>query len=177
MNASEQTEWIARHIPHRVRAAIARLPMEHSLLRVKACIDPERRTDRDQIYWRCATDSIWEGRLAATRWRIEFVGIKRNENGKATECRKRKVSKDVRIDDLDGGKLFNLSGPDAQLLADVWKGCSQASSHATNEYNHPAVSDQKELPDALVIILRHLQDTIYNQAGKKVSDCVLKSKD
>ena len=41
----------------------------------------------------------------------------------------------------------------------------------------PAVSDQKELPDALTIILDHLQDTIYNQAGKKVSDCVLQSKD
>src|SRR5258707_488184 len=79
MNAGEQSEWIARHIPHRVRAAIARLPMEHSLLRVKACIDPECLTDRDHIYWRCATDSIWEGRLAATRWLIEFVGIKRNE--------------------------------------------------------------------------------------------------
>ena len=177
MNADEQSEWITRHIAHRVRAAIARLPLENSLLRVKASIDPERRTDRDEVYWRCATDSIWEGRLAATRWLIEFVGIKRNDDGKATECKKKRGSKDVRIDDLDGGKLFDLSSPHAQLLADVWKGCSQASSHATNEYNHPAVSDQKELPDALTMILNHLQDTIYNQAGKKVSDCVLKSKD
>jgi hypothetical protein len=100
-----------------------------------------------------------------------------NDNGKATECKKKRGSKDVRIDDLDGGKLFDLFSPHAQLLADVWKGCSQASSHATNEYSHPAVSDQKELPDALTIILNHLQDTIYNQASKKVSDCVLKSKD
>jgi hypothetical protein len=177
MNADEQSEWITRHIPHRVRAAIARLPMENSLLRVKASIDPERRTDREEVYWRCATDSIWEGRLVATRWLIEFVGIKRNDDGKAAECKKKRGSKDVGIDDLDGGKLFDLSSPHAQLLADVWKGCSQASSHATNEYNHPAVSDQKELPDALTMILNHLQDTIYNQVGEKVSDCVLMSKD
>jgi hypothetical protein len=32
MNSSEQSEWIARHIPHRVRAAVARLPMQNSLL-------------------------------------------------------------------------------------------------------------------------------------------------
>jgi len=177
MNYSEQSEWVARHIPHRVRAAVARLPMQNSLLQVEASIDPECRTERDEIYWRCATDSIWEGRMAATRWLIEFVGIKRDENGGPTECKKKKGSKDVRIDDLDGGKLFDPSNPDAQLLADVWKGCSQASSHATNEYNHPRVGDRKELPAALAIILNHLQDTIYEQAGKKVQACVLKSKD
>ena len=125
----------------------------------------------------CATDSIWEGRLAATRWLVEFIGIKRDGNGKATEHKKQKGSKDVRIDNFDGGKLFDLADPNAQLLADVWKGCSQASSHATNEYNHPAVSDRKELPAALTIVLNHLQDTIYSRAGKQVRDCVLKSKD
>ena len=90
---------------------------------------------------------------------------------------KKKGSEDVRIDDLDGGELFDLCNPSARLLADVWKGCSQASSHATSQYNHPAVSDRKELPDALTIVLNHLQETIYNRAGKKVRDCVLKSRD
>jgi hypothetical protein len=177
MDANEQPEWLCRHIPHRLRAAIARLPLENSLLHVKASIDPERRTDQDEVYWRCATDSIWEGRLAATRWLIEFIGIKRDGSGKATEHKKRKWSKDVRIDDFDGGTLFDTSDPNAQLLADVWKGCSQASSHATNEYNHPALSDRKELPAALTIVLNHLQDTIYKRASKRIRDCVLKSKD
>ena len=156
--------------------AIARLPMENSLLHVKASTDPERRTDQDEVYWRCATGSIWEGRLAATRWLIEFIRIKRHSNSKAIEHTKQKA-KDVRIDDLDGGKLFDLSDPNAQLLADVWKGCSQASTHATNEYNHPAVSDRKELPAALTIVVNHLQDTIYSRASKQIGDCVLKSKD
>jgi len=38
------------------------------------------------------------------------------------------------------------------------------------------VSDHKELPEVLKIILVHLQDTIYNETGKKVRDFVLKSK-
>ena len=54
---------------------------------------------------------------------------------------------------------------------------SQASSHATNEYSHPHVGDRKELPAALAIVLNHLQDTIYEQAGKRVQDYVLKSND
>ncbi len=181
MNVTEQGEWIAKHIPHRVRAAIARLPMNNSILEVEAAIDPELRTDQDEVYWRCATDSIWEGRLAATRWLIGFVGIKADKNGRKTECKKKgskeKGAKDVRIDEFGGGELFNLCNPHAQLLADVWKGCSQASSHATNEYNHPSVCDRKELTETLTVILKHLQDTIYNRAGMKVRDCVLKSRD
>ena len=114
--------------------------------------------------------------MGATRWLIEFIGIKRAGNGKATEHKKRKGFKDARIDDLDGGKLFDPSDANAQLLADVWKGCSQASSHATNEYNHPVVSDHQELPAALTIVLNHLQNTIYNRASRQIRDCVLKSK-
>jgi hypothetical protein len=94
-----------RHIPHRVRAAIARLPMKNTMLRIEASIDPVRRTDRDEIYWRCATDAIWEGRLAATRWLIESVGIKRDEVGRPARYAKKRGSKDIRIDDFDGGVL------------------------------------------------------------------------
>jgi hypothetical protein len=62
---------------------------------------------------------------------------------------------------------------EGQLLANVWKGCSQASSHATNAYSHPSVSDKKELPEALKIILDHLQKTIYQKSGKNIRDYVL----
>jgi hypothetical protein len=54
MDPHEQNEWITRHIPHRVRAAISRLNLEESLLCVKAFIDRELRTDEDKIYWRCS---------------------------------------------------------------------------------------------------------------------------
>src|ERR1035441_9019913 len=85
MNQSEQNDWITLHIPHRVRAAIARLNMQQSVLQVTATIDPKQlQNDVDKTYWRCATDSLWEGRLTATRWLIEFVGIKQGGNGNPT---------------------------------------------------------------------------------------------
>lgn len=140
---------------------------------MNAFIDPELRTDVDKIYWRCATDSIWEGRLVATRWLIEFVGIKQDGKGNPAVCEKKKFGKDVRIDDFDGGRLLGHSTHEGQLLANVWKGCSQASSHATNASGHPSIGDKKELPEALEIILDHLQNTIYQKAGKNIRDYVL----
>ena len=172
MDASEQAQWTEIHIPHRVRAAIARLNLENSLLRVSALIEPRLRTERDKTYWRCSTDSIWEGRLAATRWLIEFVGIKQDSKGNPAACNKRGRD-DVNIVDFDGGILLNHQTPEGQLLASVWKGYSQASSHATNAYNHPSVSARKELPDAIKIIVDHLQNTIYKKAGKNIRDYVL----
>jgi hypothetical protein len=171
MDQHEQNEWVTKHIPHRVRAAVARLNMEDSILGMNALIDPALRTDEDRIYWRCSTDSIWEGRLAATRWLIEFVGIKRGNDGNPVASTKK--GKDVRIDDLEGGRLLDPSTPRARRLANVWKGCSQASSHATNAYSHPPIDDQKVLPEALKIILDHLQSTIYDKASKKLRDCVM----
>ena len=171
MDPHEQSEWIATHIPHRVRAAIARINMEDSLLHVWALIDPATRTDKERIYWRCSTDSIWEGRLAATRWLIEFVGIKQDKNGNPVCTGKKK--NDVRIDDFDGGALLDRSTADGRFLADVWKGCTQASSHATNAYDHPSVDDRTVLPKALKIVLDHLQGTIYDKASQKIRDCVL----
>lgn len=171
MDPHEQSEWMTKHIPHRVRAAIARVRMENSLLRVNAFIDPVLRSDEDKIYWRCSTDSIWEGRLAATRWLIEFVGIQ-DKNGNPAACnKKRKV--DVRIVDFEGGRYLDPSTAHGRCLADVWKGCSQASSHATDAYTHASVDDQTVLPEALRIILDHLQETIYDNASKRILDYVL----
>lgn len=170
MDRQEQKEWISNHIPHRVRAAIARLRMEDSLLGVSAFINPIPKTEEEKVYWRCATDSIWEGRLAATRWLIEFVGIQRDTNGNPPRPKWR--DNDACIDDFEGGRLFDLSSGNARILADVWKGCTQASSHATKT-GHPSVCDRTVLPGALKIVLDHLQETIYDKAGMKLRDFVL----
>lgn len=172
MDQQEQNEWISRHIPHRVRAAIARLRMENSLLGVTALINPTPQTEEQEVYWRCATDSIWEGRLAATRWLIEFVGISRGRRN-GDPVRPNMVDKDVRIDHFEGGCMIDLSSENARILADLWKGCTLASSHATNAYNHPSVCDRTVLPGALKIILDHLQETIYDKAGMKLRKLVL----
>jgi hypothetical protein len=173
MDAPEQAQWLANHIPHRVRAAIARLPMENSILRATATIDPQCRTEQDRIYWRCATDSIWEGRLAATRWLIEFVGIKQGIDGNPARCPKKssQYPDDVNFEDFDGGVPQNHQTPEATALASVWKGCSQASSHATSG-THPSVNEAS-LANALTIVLDRLQNTIYQKAGKTLRDFVL----
>jgi hypothetical protein len=176
MNSREQSEWVGTHVPHRLRAAIALLDMKNSLLRVHALIDPHPSTLEDEIYLRCATDSIWEGRLAATRWLIEFVGIRRDHKGNPAisgENGTGKRNSDVRIDDFDGGTLLNHLTAEGRLLADVWQGCSQASSHATHA-DHPPVHE-KVLTEALTIIIDHLQNTIYRKAGKEIHACVLKA--
>ena len=172
MDAPEQAQWLANHIPHRVRAAIARLPMENSILRATATIDPPCRTEQDCIYWRCATDSIWEGRLAATRWLIEFVGIKQGKDGNPAHCQKTsQYPDDVNIEDFDGGVRQNHQTPEATALASVWKGCSQASSHATSG-THPSVNEAN-LANALTLVLDHLQNTICQKARKTLRDFVL----
>jgi len=144
--------------------------MENSLLGENALVDPSLRTDQDKIYWRCLTDSIWEGRLSATRWLIEFVGIQ-DKNGNPAACTEKRNG-DVRIDAFNGGCLLDPSTANARCLADVWKGCTQASSHAT-DCTHPSVDDRTVLPQALKIILDHLQNTIYDKACKNIRDCVL----
>jgi hypothetical protein len=54
-----------------------------------------------------------------------------------------------------GGAKFS------KILAKVWKGCSQASGHPTQDTNHPPVNP-KALDEALRIIVEHLGRTIYS---------------
>lgn len=173
MDRDEQSKWITVHIPHRVRAAIARLNLKESLLGVAPFIDPERPTVEAEIYWRCATDSIWEGRLAAIRWLIEFVGIKQDGDRKPAVSKPNKSHpEDVWIEHLDGGQRLDHLSDEGAFLANVWKGCSQASSHATNAYDHPSVNED-ELCKAITIIVAYLQKTIYEKTGNNIRDYVL----
>lgn len=151
----EQSEWLVCHIPHRVRAAIAHSDLSGSILDVKTSIHPPQETLQQKINWHCAADSIWEGRLAATRWLIEFVGIK---------------TKHVSIVHFDGGTPCQDS--ERERLTDVWERCSQASAHPTRKNNRSRLDD-KELVNALKIVLRHLQSTIYSHAGLRLRDWVL----
>jgi hypothetical protein len=79
----------------------------------------------------------------------------------------------VRIDDFNGGILLSPSTDDGTSLARVWKGCSQASSHATNAYGHPSVNDRGKLPEVVDIIIKHLEKTIYKDAGITLRDVVI----
>jgi hypothetical protein len=176
MDADQQARWLKEHIPHRIRAAAARLPMENSLLQVTATIDPHPLTAQGRIFWRFATDSIWQGRLVAMRWLIEFIGVRENSQGQPAKCQHNpRFPHDVFIDDLAGGALFCPNAPEAQLLARVWGGCSQASSHATSDAHKHHPIDEKTLAEALTVIMDYLEAGIYATAGQKIRDYVLEA--
>ena len=96
--------------------------------------------------------------MTAMRWLIMFVGVS-GEIGVPMMAQLRLIT-DVRIDRLDGGVPFDLSSPEASVLEKVWRGCSQATSHPTQDTNHPDVT-VKPLAKALHIVIAHLERTIY----------------
>lgn len=173
LNAADQAKWRHEHIPRRVRVAIAHSDMRHTPLDVITSINVPLSTRDEQINWRCAGDAIWEARLTATRWLIYLVGARRKGKPKDSNH-----PKDIDLTDFDGGEanLFDRNCADAQFLIDIWKGCSQASSHPTNDSNHPDVREGP-LAQALTIIVKHLQTTIYEPVGEQLREFVLRLAD
>jgi len=173
VDATEQQDWLREHIPHRLRAAIARLDYLSELLGTQTPGDSTPANDDFAIRRRCEFNAINEGRLISIRWLIEFVWIKSDQAGASIPCPKSHPT-DVRIEDIAGGVRIDSSSKEAGVLAAIWKGCSQASSHATNAYSRPDVNEPK-LNEAMKIIWAHLRDTIYKQAGLNIKDIVLKA--
>ena len=67
----------------------------------------------------------------------------------------------VLIDRFDHGELFNLNNKsDALILANAWKGCTQASMHPTIDTRHPP-ENPKILAEALTKVIKHLDTNIY----------------
>jgi hypothetical protein len=95
--------------------------------------------------------------MASMRWLIEFVGV---ADSKGKPSLPKPHPKDISITCIQGGEKIDLTSPEAETLAKVWKGCSQASGHPTQDSNHPPV-DPKTLDEALGIIVKHLEQTIY----------------
>ena len=103
--------------------------------------------------------------MTAMRWLILFVGVSGKDNA-PVEARFR-LPTDMRIDRLDGGILFDLNSPEAIVLEKIWRGCSQATSHPTQDTNHPNV-EVGPLAEALQIIITHLERTIYAAKGRSL---------
>jgi hypothetical protein len=152
MNAADQEQWWAQHIPHRLRASLIGLPLQRELTKT---IEDQRTRESIVFHW--LSRSVSEGRFAAMRWLIEFVGVGERKKGKPGPPSRR--GNDVSINMIDGGKEIDLDSHEAEILADVWKGCSQASGHPTQDTDHPDVSIPA-LDKALKIIVRHLEQTI-----------------
>jgi hypothetical protein len=141
LDSIEKEKWLAQHIPHRVCAA-----------------------DPFHIY--CVGRGMDEGRKSAVRWLIDLLGVAGTEAGDPYRPTKKKT--DVTLERF-GAWSFDLNSPNAVTLAKIWKGCSQATSHATTDTNHFAVGD-KELAEALTAVVEYLEAQLYAPAGK----CLLK---
>lgn len=166
LNQTDVQDWLERHIPHRVRSSIARMP--RLWRQIGDVYDWKVINGAEKIARRCETDAIWEGRLVATRWLVELVGLTRDKNGNPIrKPRNSNNTSDVLLDDLPGGVLIPPTSSEAQKLSLVWKGCAQGSSHPTNNSGHPPVNES-ELSIATDIIIDHLQKTVYATANKDV---------
>lgn len=169
----KQKVWLEEHIPHRVRASLTwTTHLDQLLATIRLS-----QTETAQITGFCAGMAVWEGKHASMRWLIEFIGITANaKTGMPNDphvVRKNRQGKkhtefDVDITDLPGGEFFDHTTDDAKYLAGIWKGCSQATGHPTDDSNHPAIG-KRELDKAIRMVIAHLAKTIYAHAGSDLT--------
>ena len=153
------SDWLGQDIPHRLRAALSLSPLLEEMLLKALPDDPQAREAKAKF---CLEMGAWEGTFVATRWLIEFVGVNGDAAGNPIESRRRMERRlppnkkprhgfDVDIMDMPGGDYIDLTTANAKQLGAVWKGCSQASAHATHGSNHPSIARDR-LTDALRIV-------------------------
>src|SRR5207245_5941130 len=66
-NPAQEEKWLVQHIPHRVRACLAHLPLQEELVR-NSSEDQKRK-----ITQLCVQSAVHEGRMVGIRWLIEFI--------------------------------------------------------------------------------------------------------
>src|SRR4051812_15751499 len=100
LSKARQRIWRRQHIRTRIFAMIAN-PADVRLIQKAYPLDSPEHLAFEALF-----HASWEGRLAATRWLIEFVGIVNNSKGRAVWAHKQKNPKkhDLRITALAGGK-------------------------------------------------------------------------
>lgn len=175
MDDNDKQQWLRDHIPHRVRACLAITPLLTDYLGTDRAQPGPTDRDNDLIYkiiQRCETDCIWEGRLIALRWLIEFVGVKANNDGKPERCKPRKDD-DLWIEDIDCNGAFDLQLPESQLLADFWCIATKASAHSTWKSQHTSACDERRNRAARLLI-DHLGRTIYKDEPNWIKKYILK---
>lgn len=157
----EIESWLHEHIPYRLVGGIALTPIAQEW---DLSDTPLRCTGGFQFV--CLNYATLQGQRAAIRWLIEFVGIQRAKSGQP--CQSRAATEQDQTDCgiwlLPNGKNMLDSHPAAQLLADTWKGCTQAISHPTVGTNHPDV-ELPQITEALRAIIQFLQETIYRESN------------
>ena len=113
----------------------------------------------------CVDRCVDEGRKAAMRWLIEFVGVRPDTRPDQDNAPLPTVpnpnGKSVTIAQV-GGSMFDIetNREDAWKLARISRACAQASAHPTVDTNHASVKPH-DLADALSIVIGHLETALY----------------
>lgn len=158
----EKLAWYRQHIKSRVFAMLAK---PAALREREKQLSPDAISER--FFLECVIQASWEGRHAATRWLIEFVGIVGYSHGKAVLSKsKNDEEHDFRINDL-GGKLIEPLSDDAVKLAKLRRDINKATSHPTHASGHESITEER-LKEAAAIIVAHLQKEIYTPAGENL---------
>ena len=169
LNDAGKETWLVQHVPHRICAALALLPIEGKWAMPKPPVLP----GGDFHVW-CIGRSVDEGRKAAMRWLIEFVGVtlgkKDGKNESAVAPKAYSNGKSVTIREV-GGTMFDTNLPDAFKLAKIWQACTQASLHPTMDTKHDPLGE-KDLASALQIVLDHLETALYQRNGRDLGKIV-----
>jgi hypothetical protein len=167
LSSMDQIQWRENHVPHRVRAALAITSLLESLQ------EKHRRPPRyvDQVDQHCEHNAIWEGRIAAVRWLIEFIGISADKSGRPARPTRR--PNDIGIEHFDAAYRFDVTVPDATVLARAWLACSQRGSHASIDDPTKPPIDNVERDKALKLVLEHLSATIYKSQPDWLQKLVL----
>ena len=172
LGPKDQEDYLVQHIPHRVRAVLADIPAIGAWRLPPLLVV---NTPTNLIVNRCYGNGVHEGRLTAMRWLVMFVGITYSDATRGpTVYRLKDPLKDVRIDRMDGGELFEPHRADALILAKVQDGCSKATSHPTIGTNHFKV-EPPQLAEALNVVVDHLQRTIYGHKKLRLIDEVMRT--
>jgi len=164
---SEKEDWLMQHVPHRICAALAWLPMPGKW----AVPRPPDLPNRDFRVW-CVDRCVDEGRKAAMRWLIEFVGVTLDRNDEPAPTKPHENGKSVTIGQV-GGIMFDTKTKrqDARKLAKIWQACTQASLHPTADTNH-APLEPDDLANALCIVIDHLETALYRPRGRDLRKIV-----
>ena len=166
LDNTEKEAWLMQHVPHRVCAALAWLPMPEKW----AVPRPTDLPNRNLSVW-CVDRCVEEGRKAAMRWLIEFVGVtfdaKKNE---AVPPRPHPNGKSVTMAQV-GGINFDTKRQDARKLAKIWEACTQASLHPTADTNHEPLK-KRDVAGALCIVIDHLETALYTPSGRDLCKIV-----
>jgi hypothetical protein len=161
LTEAQKKEWRDQHIRSRVWAMFADI----ELLRGRERQLPKDTLQKERFLHECWIQASWEGRHAATRWLIEFVGVVGLRSGKAIIASEaQRKEHDFWITDL-GGKFLDQDSDVANQLAKLRHDINKATGHPTGGSAHDQIAVQR-IHRAAITIVEHIQEHVYSPVGE-----------